>query len=165
MPLVVFSTGASFDPDSGDVRDGDRVCRLEPQPAALLALLAARPGQLVAHAEIARHVWPDGTHVDFQASVHYAMRQIRQALGDAARAPRVIETLPRRGYRLRAEALALPPPQAPTELRRGWRGRRLAVAAAMLLLLAATVAVVERRPNDHHQRVVAWLSAAHDLVY
>ena len=121
---------------------------------------------MVTHAEIARHVWPDGTHVDFQGSVHYAMRQIRQALGDAARAPRVIETLPRRGYRLRTEALALSRPQAQAELQRGgWRGRRLAVAAAMFLLLAATIAVVEQRPNNHHQRVVAWLSAAHDFVY
>jgi hypothetical protein len=29
----------------------------------------------------------------------------------------------------------------------------------------AAGAVIERRPNDHHARMVALLSAVHDLIY
>lgn len=59
---MTFIDGSTFDPASGEVHRGGRVCRLEPQPTALLALLAARAGTLVTHAEIAGHVWPDGRH-------------------------------------------------------------------------------------------------------
>ena len=171
MPLISFIDGLTFDPATGDVRRGGHVCRLEPQPAALLALLASRPGTLVSHDEIARHLWPVGTHVAFRDGVHYAVRQIRLACGDTARPPRLIETMPRRGYRLRAGALAAPPvrrrrrprTRAPGRPRRpGAGGSWLAGAAAAL---AATVVVVERRPNDHHARAVAVLSALHDWIY
>ena len=169
MPLILFTGGPTFDPASGEVcRDGV-VHRLEPQPAALLALLASRPGTLVTHTEIARHLWPEGTHVDFQAGVHYAVRQVRLALGDRVAAGRLVETLPRRGYRLRADALEGPAPAigapSPSGADTGSRWRRrigLAIGAAAVV---TAVAVVEQRPNDHHARVVALLSAVHDLVY
>jgi len=165
VPLIAFIDGVSFDPASGEVRRRGHVARLEPQPAALLALLVARAGALVTHSEIARHLWPDGTHVDFQAGVHYAVREIRAALGDQAEAPRFVETMPRRGYRLRADALCqLPPVPAPGAPPRPRRAVALAVAVAAAALIAAGV-VVERRPNDHHARAVAVLDALHDLVY
>src|SRR5262249_17457595 len=37
--------------------------------------------------------------VDFEQGLNFCIRQIREALGDTAGAPRFIETLPRRGYR------------------------------------------------------------------
>jgi DNA-binding winged helix-turn-helix (wHTH) protein len=163
VPLFTFSNGATFDPASGEVRRGRDVTRLEPQPAALLALLAARPGQLVSHAEIAAAVWPGGTHVDFQGGVHYAVRHIRTALGESARAPGLIETMPRRGYRLRADAVS-PVPARPTEAARDGRWRRWAIAGTVAVALAVATAV-ERGPNDHHARTVALLTALHDLIY
>lgn len=167
MTTIRFSDGTVFDPASGEVRRDGAVVRLEPQPAALLALLTARPGVLVSHDDIARHVWPPGTHVNFQDGVHYAMRQIRAALGDSARASRFVETMPRRGYRLRAEAVA-GGPDAPATAPAGiapvrWR-RRLA-AAGLAAAVMAGVALVEQRPNDHHARTVALLTAIHDLIY
>jgi DNA-binding winged helix-turn-helix (wHTH) protein len=169
VPLIRFRTGATFDPASGEVGRGDDVTRLEPQPAALLALLAARPGELVSHAEIAGSVWPDGTHVDFQGGVHYAIRRIRAALGESAREPGLIETMPRRGYRLRADAVI--PPVLPAEATGAERpppsrrGRRAGAALVVAAALGAAVAVVERRPNDHHARAVALMRAVHDLIY
>jgi hypothetical protein len=168
VPLISFTGRATFDSASGEVcRDGV-VHRLEPQPAALLALLASRPGTLVTHTEIARRLWPEGTHVDFQAGVHYAVRQVRLALGDRVAAGGLVETLPRRGYRLRADALAGPPPAVCGPSTSGadtgsrWRRIGLAIGAAAVV---TAVAVVEQRPNDHHARVVALLSAVHNLVY
>ena len=165
VPAIRFVDGQTFHPDSGEVRRDGRVCRLEPQPAALLALLAGRAGAVVTHAEIARHLWPDGTQVDFQAGVHYAVRQVRAALDEGHRG-RLVETLPRRGYRLRADALLVPPAASPSPgvsgRTRRWR-RRVVLAVAAAVVVAT--AVVEQRPNDHHARMVALLTTLHDLVY
>ena len=166
MPLISSTGWPTFDPASGEVCRHGVVHRLEPQPAALLALLASRPGTLVTHTEIARHLWPEGTHVDFQAGVHYAVRQVRLALGDRVADGRLVETLPRRGYRLRADALAEPPPAvggpSTSGADTGSRWRRIGLAIGAVAVVTA-VAVVEQRPNDHHARVVALLSTVHDL--
>jgi DNA-binding response OmpR family regulator len=66
VPRLVFTDGLTFDPAGGEVCRGGEVHRLEPQPAALLALLASRPGELVTHDEIVRHLWPSGTHVAYR---------------------------------------------------------------------------------------------------
>lgn len=73
--------------------------KLPPQPSRVLALLIERSGQIVSREEIRRCVWGDETFVDFEAGLHYCLTRIRNALGDNARAPRYIETLPKRGYR------------------------------------------------------------------
>ena len=93
-----------FDPVSGELRnledDGPgSVQRLPPQPARLLALLVERQGALVSREEIRTEIWP-GVAVDFDASLHFCIRQVRAALGETADRPRYIENLPRRGYRI-----------------------------------------------------------------
>lgn len=77
---------------------GDPV-RLPPQPFKVLQLLAERGGQIVTRADIREHIWSGDTFVDFEQGLNFCIRQIREALGDAADRPRFIETLPRRGYR------------------------------------------------------------------
>lgn len=89
-----------FNPVTGELSRAGTTVRLEPQPAALLAHLAARRGELVTRHELARLLWKSDTHVNFDDGVNYAIRHIRVALGDHARAPRFIETVPKRGYRL-----------------------------------------------------------------
>ena len=49
--------------------------------------------------EIRQRIWSNDTFVDFEQGLNFCIRQIRDALGDIAGAPRFIETLPRRGYR------------------------------------------------------------------
>ncbi|HWT45173.1 MAG TPA: hypothetical protein VN085_04370, partial [Vicinamibacterales bacterium] len=44
-------------------------------------------------------LWPDGTFVDFDQAVNFAIKQVRDALGDSAEKPLYLQTLPRRGYR------------------------------------------------------------------
>ena len=79
-------------------RHGDLV-KLQPQPLKVLELLARRAGQPVTRADIREHVWAGDTFVDFEQGLNFCIRQIREALGDSADAPRYVETLPRRGYR------------------------------------------------------------------
>ena len=99
-----MSARASFgrfelDLDSGTLtREGVRV-RLQPQPARVLVLLVQRAGEIVSRDTLRQQVWPDGTFVDFERGLNFCIAQVRAALGDAADAPRFIETLPKRGYR------------------------------------------------------------------
>jgi DNA-binding winged helix-turn-helix (wHTH) protein len=78
--------------------DGRRL-KMQPQPFKLLVLLARRAGTMVSREEIRQELWPDGTFVDFDQAVNFAVKQIRDALGDNAERPIYVETVPRRGYR------------------------------------------------------------------
>jgi DNA-binding winged helix-turn-helix (wHTH) protein/TolB-like protein len=90
-----------FDVASGELRKsgtGDAE-RLPPQPARLLQLLVERGGAIVTREEIRERLWRD-THVDFDTSLHFCVRQLRVALGDSGGEPRYVQNVPRRGYRL-----------------------------------------------------------------
>ena len=132
-----------FDPSTGEIRGArsERASprRLPPQPARLLELLVEKRGALATHDEIRQLLWPD-THVDFEQSMSFCVRQIRAVLRDAGGEPEYVETLPRRGYRLREEALRTDVSSAPTR-RVGWRRPALAAAAALLVATAAVVLV------------------------
>jgi hypothetical protein len=157
VPLIRFIDGFEFDPATGELRRENSVARLEPQPAAVLARLVLQAGELVTHDELRRAVWGETTHVKLHDALHYCVRQIRSALGDTAREPRYIETIPRRGYRLRPGCVM--PALAPVL---PWRWPlRIAVAAAVLVSLA----ILEQRPNNHHQLAVSALRSIHDFVF
>jgi AAA ATPase domain len=98
-----------FDGTQGSLWQGAQPIALRPQSLAMLRYLVAHPGRLVTKAELRQHVWA-GTHVTdtvLRVSVH----EIRQALGDAAAAPRYLETVGRQGYRfLLGDDLDVPPP-------------------------------------------------------
>ena len=82
-----------------ELRKAGRKLKLTPQTARVLALLASRPGELVTRDEIRRELWGEGTFVDFERNLNYCLSCIRVVLGDTAKSPKFIETLPRRGYR------------------------------------------------------------------
>ena len=100
LPIETYRFGQfELDLVAGELRRNARRVRLQPQPYKLLALLARRAGSLVGRDEIRTELWPDGTFVDFDQSVNFAIKQIRDVLGDSAERPLYIETVPRRGYR------------------------------------------------------------------
>lgn len=80
--------------------------RLGPQPAALLSLLIARQGSVVGREEIRAALWPD-VSVEFDASLHHCVRQVRAAFGERASDAAYIETIPKRGYRLKCKAVEI----------------------------------------------------------
>lgn len=149
-------------------RDGRRV-KLQPQPFRLLLLLTSRPGALITREEIRADLWPEGTFVAFDQAVNFAIKQIRDALGDSADRPVYLETVPRQGYRFiaplaDAASTAAAPPAAPAgtgtttvrlqkamwaniaELRlaqaREQRMTRLAITAAVIAILALVAFVI-----------------------
>ena len=82
-----------------ELRKAGLPIKLSPQALKVLAALARRPAELVTREEIQKQVWDGDTFVDFEQGLAHCIYQIRQALRDDSRAPRYIETLPRRGYR------------------------------------------------------------------
>lgn len=88
---------------SGELRKNGDTVRLQPQPFKVLVFLASHPGQTITRQELQQAVWDGDTFVDFEHGLNFCIKQIRTALGDDAQSPRVIETLPRRGYRFIAE--------------------------------------------------------------
>jgi cholera toxin transcriptional activator len=84
---------------TGELHKQSRRVRLQDQPARLLILLASRPGELVTRDEIHQALWKNGEFVEFEHAVNTAVRKIRIALEDDPEQPRIIETLPRKGYR------------------------------------------------------------------
>ena len=74
---------------------------LREQPFQVLRMLIERKGKIVTREEIKRKLWPNDTIVDFDHSINVAIGTLRRALGDSANNPQYIETLARRGYRLR----------------------------------------------------------------
>ena len=87
-----------LDSAAGELRrHGDRT-KLPPQPFRVLELLVRHGGEVVTRTDIRDRIWSD-SFVDFEQGLNFCIRQIREALGDTAEAPRFIETLPRRGYR------------------------------------------------------------------
>lgn len=131
-----------------------RSVRLEPRVMDVLAYLAAHPERVVSKEELIAAVW-SGAFVE-EGALSQAVHSLRKALGDDARQPLYIQTLPKRGYRLIAPVTAPvlpketgtpesePLPPAPT-VPHAWSDRR-----AGLLLVALGLAIL----------AVVWISSA-----
>ena len=78
-----------------DDGDEERI-RLTPKAFAVLQYLVDHPGRLVTQNELLEAVWPD-TFVQPEV-LKSQILDVRHVLGDDAKNPRFIETLPRRGY-------------------------------------------------------------------
>src|ERR1700686_2830700 len=78
-----------------DAGNEERV-RLTPKAFAVLRYLVEHAGRLVTQDELLEAVWPD-TFVQPEV-LKYQIADIRRAIGDSAKNPTFIETLPRRGY-------------------------------------------------------------------
>jgi DNA-binding winged helix-turn-helix (wHTH) protein/Flp pilus assembly protein TadD len=112
-----------LDRETGEFWKHGRKVSLSPKPFRLLALLVSCPGQLVTRQTLKQHLWDSDTHVDFEHGLNFCIREIRLVLGDNARKPKFIETLPRRGYRfigaLMPDAHAVEPTSAVETVRPG----------------------------------------------
>ncbi len=89
--------------ESGEVRKAGLRIRVQQQPMKLLEILLERPGEIVTREELRRRVWPNENFGDFDQALNIAIGKLRSAFGDSAENPRIIETLPKRGYRFIAD--------------------------------------------------------------
>jgi TolB-like protein/tetratricopeptide (TPR) repeat protein len=103
------------------VSRGDEIHHLRPRLMDLLVFMARRQGDVLSKDEILSEVW----HRQFVAEsvLSRSIADLRRLFGDEAARPRVIETIPKRGYRLIAAVM----PQAQTTA-----GARPALSIAVL---------------------------------
>lgn len=151
---------------SGEMRSPAGVTRLEPKVAELLFLLAARPNEVFSREEISKALWPDVVVGD--DALARLVFKLRRDLGDDPKAPRFVETLPKRGYRLilaavpqvetaRAKEAALSAAPVPAA------GRRRRVFPALLLTAALGLAFWLLRPRPASPPAIAPVAAASAL--
>lgn len=128
----------------------DGAVQLEPKVMEVLTCLAGRQGEVVSKEELVREVW-EGRFVSDDV-VWRSIGELRRALGDDARKPAYIQTVPKRGYRLvmngspgTTSITAAPEPARPRLI-----PRRLLAAAFLLGFgsLATILLVSSRRAPD-----------------
>jgi TolB-like protein len=83
---------------SRELRKHGMRLRLEEKPFQILELLLERAGHVVTRKTLRERLWPD-TVVGYEHGLNTAINKLRDLLGDSARSPRFVETLPRLGYR------------------------------------------------------------------
>ena len=100
--FVCFRIGSfELNPKSGElIKEGNTIL-LQSQPLKLLLMLIDHGGEIVTRDEIQTRLWGNDVIVDFDHSINTLVRTLRRVLGDSAEAPAYIETLARRGYRLK----------------------------------------------------------------
>jgi DNA-binding winged helix-turn-helix (wHTH) protein len=102
-----------LDLDAERLLKNGRTIRIQLQPFRLLCLLTNRPGLLVTREEIQAALWAGDTFVDFDQGVNFAIKQVREALGDRAEDSLYVQTVPKRGYRFLAPVETGPEPVEP----------------------------------------------------
>src|SRR3990172_4496211 len=96
---MCFSNGFEADLGTRELRKEGQKIPLPEKSFEFLALLLARPGQIVRREEFHQKLWPNGTYVDFGHNLNVTVSRLRRALEDSAANPRYIETVGSRGYR------------------------------------------------------------------
>jgi DNA-binding winged helix-turn-helix (wHTH) protein/tetratricopeptide (TPR) repeat protein len=127
---------------------GDRRTRLADRPFRVLMALIDAEGAVVTRETLRSLLWSDDTFVDFDNNLNSAVATLRQALGDSARTPRYIETIPKVGYRLIRSPVA-----------RATRPRLAITVAAsvalVIVLVAVSAGLVWRTPRPDPAAVAA----------
>lgn len=93
--------GCVFDSDTREVLRGGSVAPVSPKAFLLLELLIQERPKAVSKAEIRKRLWPE-TFVS-EANLANLVVELRSALGDSARKPRILRTVRRYGYAFQAE--------------------------------------------------------------
>ena len=78
-------------------KSGSRL-RLQGKVYQVLLALVEKQGDVLTREELRLRLWPNETHVNYDANVNTTVNKLRQALGDSCDKPVYIETVPRKGY-------------------------------------------------------------------
>jgi TolB-like protein/DNA-binding winged helix-turn-helix (wHTH) protein len=97
------------DPHDGEVTGPGGREQLDPKVMGVLLLLAEHAGHVVSREELLSRLWPNAVVTDNVLSrcIYELRRQLSQAGGDE-QLKAIIETVPKRGYRLNGEVTPLP---------------------------------------------------------
>jgi len=102
-----------IEPVSGRVTGTGVAAHLKPKAVEVLLYLAERPFQLVERDELMRAVW--GGDAGSSEALTHAVSELRTCCNDHANSPTLIQTVPRRGYRLLQQPRLVDDPEQTTE--------------------------------------------------
>lgn len=101
----------TFTPSRNELADGDTTLRLEDRAGRVLEYLCQNAGSVVSKEQLIEHVW-QGRHLSEQ-SVPVVISYLRKTFSEGGGQTRVIETIPKRGYRIiEAGRITLKPEKA-----------------------------------------------------
>ena len=127
------------EPERNRILCEDEVHRVTGREMDVLVYLMQKGTRVVPREELLENVWND-TFVNDEA-LTLVISRLRAALADNPTRPRVIETIPKRGYRLMVEAVHAAVPEKAEDVKRtGWVW--VAVLAILLMLMAVLFAIV-----------------------
>lgn len=86
----------SFDDERGTLKGPDGDTYLRPKTAQLLQYFLKNPGKLIKKQTLFTYLWPDSVVTEHTLS--QSIKELRQVLGDDAKAPHFIKTLPKKGF-------------------------------------------------------------------
>jgi DNA-binding winged helix-turn-helix (wHTH) protein len=138
----------------GLFRDGEAI-HVSPHAYRLLELLIERGPAAVSRQEILDVLWPNVVVSD--GSIAVLVNELRKALGDDARSPRWIRTLPAFGYALDGEVREEDGPAPLTRHGIVWAGATIALAEGENVLgrdPAAAVVIGHPAVSRRHAKVV-----------
>jgi TolB-like protein/DNA-binding winged helix-turn-helix (wHTH) protein len=134
-----------IDPPAGEVAGPGGREQLDPKVMGVLVMMAQNAGQVVAREELLARLWPHAIVTDDALTrCFYELRRQLSRAGGNERYKALLETLPKRGYRLNGEIRPLQsppdivppsPPSPPSQPRRRLRAMAIAIPAAAVLMI------------------------------
>lgn len=145
-----------LDVPTGELWNDGQPVPLQSQPFRILLLLVSNPHELVTREDIRGTLWDENPPSGSDNSINASMNKLRTALGDSPQSPQFIETLARRGYRMKTpvEWSAKPGAETSSAAPKPWfellrRGRRAwpwqFILTSLFLALLAVMLAVEAR--------------------
>lgn len=125
--------------------NGQSDVTLEPKLFELLALFIAKPNEILTRDDLLNHLWAGSLVTD--NAINKLIGNLRKALGDNAKSPRYIQTVPKRGYRFVCDVSLYQPTQNQNVLSNSTlpsviashTDRRLFVSASVVLFVVIIV--------------------------
>jgi adenylate cyclase len=123
-------------PNAGRISGPGADEQVDPKVMDVLVALARRPGEYVSREQLIDEVWPDRVVTDNVLSrCVYELRKHLVSAGGSRKYKALLETLPKRGYRLNAEVVPDPPTSQSLAKPRPaeWRGIMLLAALGVMV--------------------------------
>ena len=159
-----------IDPGVPAITRAGQPIELRAKALTLLMFLLEQRHRIVSKEEIFERVWPNTAVMD--ATLAGCIQEIRRALGDDAKHPHIIRTVPKLGYRFVAPVNewmpsvlhaagdspveAMIPPASARRWYSRWHSRWIAAAGMLAILAAAAILILRRSAPVDDFREAAW---------